>query len=88
MEIELVRDDGGFEYTEHVPEDYPELAEEPECWEHHSNACGCQMEEQEPQQYVDAETGQPFPPSTEPPFPAGWGKAPTDVELIREPPPW
>ncbi|MER5301355.1 hypothetical protein ABT039_18035 [Streptomyces lasiicapitis] len=45
MEIEVIRDEYGSEYTERVP-GYPEPDAEPQCWTHHSNSCGGQTKEQ------------------------------------------
>ncbi|MEV0437717.1 hypothetical protein AB0I84_22965 [Streptomyces spectabilis] len=70
MEIEVTYDEDGNEYVGTIPE-YPEPDSEPQCWVHHSNSCGCKPEEQD---LVLA--GQRF--STEPPFPPGWRRPPSD----------
>lgn len=69
MGIEVTRDEDGTEYTGRAP-DYPEPDPEPLCWQHHSNICGCE-ETDRTQQNINPETGEPYPYSTEPPFPLG-----------------
>ncbi|MFE7567757.1 hypothetical protein ACFU76_12425 [Streptomyces sp. NPDC057539] len=68
MAIEVTSDEDGTEYTESV-RDYLEPAPEPLRCEHHSNVCGCPGERFK--QNVHPETGEPYPFSTEPPFPPG-----------------
>ena len=83
--VEVIRDEDGNEYTERVP-DYPEPPEEPLCWAHHSNVCGCAEGELEPRQDLNPATGEPYPFSTEPPFPPGSQGSSNDLDL--EPTSW
>lgn len=74
-DIELSSDD---DVEWEGPED-PEPAEEPRCWEHHSNVCGC------PEGPVAASASGAF--SSEPPFPPGW-KHPAAADDVPEPRRW
>ncbi|MFE3139677.1 hypothetical protein [Streptomyces scopuliridis] len=76
MAIEVTSDQDGAEYTESVP-DYSEPDAEPLCWEHHSNVCGCPDERL--QQNLNPETGEPYPFSTEPPFPPGMPRPASNI---------